>query len=74
MTFKELLAAKHPRAWVDFECALISEEQLLATFFADGRSVDGPALKGMLVSVLDQRRCTGLGAGVGGRSRELCAA
>ncbi|KAG2424013.1 hypothetical protein HXX76_014838 [Chlamydomonas incerta] len=50
MSFKELLAAKHPTAWVEFECGEISEEQLLAKFFADGRTVDGEALKQMMVS------------------------
>ncbi|PNW73539.1 hypothetical protein CHLRE_13g563200v5 [Chlamydomonas reinhardtii] len=50
MSFKELLAAKHPTAWVEFECGEITEEQLLAKFFADGRHVDGAALKQMMVS------------------------
>jgi len=50
MTFKELLAAKHPTAWVEFECNRITEEQLLGTFFADGRKVDGKALRAMMTS------------------------
>eukprot|EP00892_Ulva_mutabilis_P009783 jgi/Ulvmu1/7177/UM034_0086.1 len=49
MTFKELLAAKHPTTWIDFEKGHLTEEQALAQFFADGRIVDGEGLKGMLV-------------------------
>ncbi|GLC37180.1 hypothetical protein PLESTB_000988600 [Pleodorina starrii] len=50
MSFKELLASKHPTAWVEFECGSISEDELLAKFFADGRKVDGAALKAMMAS------------------------
>lgn len=49
MNLKELLAAKHPDAWVDFECNRISEDQMLASYFADGRKVDGKGLRAMLV-------------------------
>ncbi len=49
MPFKQLLAEKHPTAWIEFECGAITEEELLAKFFADGRHVDGPALRRMLV-------------------------
>ncbi|EFN54934.1 hypothetical protein CHLNCDRAFT_52708 [Chlorella variabilis] len=45
ITFKELLAAKHPSAWIQFERDEISEEELLRIFFSDGREVDGAALK-----------------------------
>ncbi|PSC72259.1 haloacid dehalogenase-like hydrolase (HAD) superfamily [Micractinium conductrix] len=45
LSFKELLAAKHPTAWIQFEKAEISEEELLRIFFADGRPVDGAALR-----------------------------
>lgn len=45
ISFKELMAAKHPTAWVQFECDQISEEELMRIFFADGRSFDGQALK-----------------------------
>lgn len=51
MSFKELLAVKHPTAWVDFELGAISEQQMLQSFFSDGRPVDGEALKAMLVSL-----------------------
>ncbi|KAG2498380.1 hypothetical protein HYH03_003639 [Edaphochlamys debaryana] len=49
MSFKELLAAKHPSAWVEFECGTIDEDELVAKFFADGRPVDAAALKEMMV-------------------------
>jgi HAD superfamily hydrolase (TIGR01509 family) len=45
ISFEELLRAKHPSAWAEFEVGRISEEQLFATFFRDGRSIDGPGLK-----------------------------
>ncbi|MEM9459241.1 MAG: HAD family phosphatase [Myxococcota bacterium] len=45
MTLPELIAVKHPRAWVDFEHGHIDEATMLARFFADGRAVDGPGLK-----------------------------
>jgi hypothetical protein len=38
------MAAKHPTAWVEFETGAITEQQLLAKFFTDGRSFDGPGL------------------------------
>jgi hypothetical protein len=45
MTFKELLDAKTPDAWPDFERGLISEEMLIETFFKDRRQIDGKGLK-----------------------------
>jgi FMN phosphatase YigB (HAD superfamily) len=45
MTFAELLAAKHPRAWLDFERGALEEAAFLESFFADGRLVDGPGLR-----------------------------
>lgn len=50
LSFKELLEAKHPTAWVEFERDLINEQQLFAKFFKDGRSFDGKALVQMMVS------------------------
>ncbi|KAL2654201.1 hypothetical protein R1flu_022329 [Riccia fluitans] len=44
-TFKELLAAKHPTAWIEFEKGLISEAQFAASFFQDGREYDYEGLK-----------------------------
>ncbi len=40
MTFEELLEAKHPSAWVEFELGQRSEEDFLRSFFADGRDFD----------------------------------
>lgn len=45
MTLAELIEAKHPTAWVEFERSEIDEEELFARFFADGRRVDGEGLK-----------------------------
>ena len=43
LTLEELVEAKHPTAWVEFELGELSEEQFLARFFRDGRSFDRPA-------------------------------
>lgn len=45
MSLEQLIAVKHPRAWVDFEHGHIDEATMLARFFADGRPVDGEGLK-----------------------------
>jgi hypothetical protein len=45
MTLDELLAAKHPTAWIEFEHGRLSEAGYLARYFRDGRSVDGAALR-----------------------------
>lgn len=45
MTFQELLAAKHPTAWLDFELGKLQEDAFLRTFFSDGRRVDRQALR-----------------------------
>lgn len=50
MPFKQLLAEKHPTAWVEFECGAIEEDELFANFFQDGRAFDGDALKKLMVS------------------------
>lgn len=42
MTFDALLQAKHPSAWVEFEVGARSEDDFLASFFADGRDFDRP--------------------------------
>ena len=44
MTMAELLASKHPAAWVEFERGRIDEAAMLRSFFVDGRAVDGPGL------------------------------
>ncbi len=48
MTLRELIEQKHPSAWVRFEHGELTEDELIASFFADGRSFDGPAFIGML--------------------------
>lgn len=45
MSLDELLAQKHPSAWVDFEHGRIDEATYFERFFADGRPVDGEGLK-----------------------------
>lgn len=45
MQFEEMLAAKHPTAWREFEVGAIDEATLFARFFIDGRPIDGPGLK-----------------------------
>uniref|UniRef100_A0A6U1GNL7 Uncharacterized protein n=1 Tax=Tetraselmis chuii TaxID=63592 RepID=A0A6U1GNL7_9CHLO len=45
MTFKELLAAKHPSAWLEFEKGRISQDEFELSFFADGRSYDREGLR-----------------------------
>lgn len=42
--WRDLLEAKHPTAWVDFETDTIDEATFLATFFTDGRAYDHGAL------------------------------
>ncbi len=44
MTLDELIACKHPQAWVRFERGEIGEDEMLASFFADGRSYDHAGL------------------------------
>ncbi|MHC5210501.1 MAG: HAD family hydrolase [Planctomycetota bacterium] len=45
MSLEELLAAKHPTAWIEFEEGRLSEGEYLQRFFRDGREVDGEALR-----------------------------
>ncbi len=49
MTFDELLKAKHPTAWVEFEHGEINQDELFAKFFKDGRSFDGEGLVKLMV-------------------------
>ena len=49
MTLEELLEAKHPTLWAEFERAEIDERELLARFFVDHRSFDGPGMKRHMV-------------------------
>ncbi len=45
MSLEQLVRAKHPHSWREFELGRISEDELYASFFRDGRSIDGPGLK-----------------------------
>ena len=53
MTLDELIAAKTPGAWVEFELGRIDEHAFLDRFFRDGRPVDRP---GFLRCVRDAYR------------------
>lgn len=50
ISMKELLAIKHPTAWVDFEKGVISEDQLINHFFSDRRKFDFYGLKNCMAS------------------------
>lgn len=43
MSMEELLATKHPTAWVEFELGRLTEEEFLGRFFRDGRAFDRAA-------------------------------
>ena len=45
LSFKELLAQKHPRTWLEFELGAIDEPTCLARFFADERAYDHEAFR-----------------------------
>ena len=45
LSLEELIAQKHPTAWVEFERGEITEAELAAKFFKDGRSFDLAAFK-----------------------------
>jgi len=45
MSLDEVLKAKHPTAWVEFEFDDLTEAEFLERFFADGRRYDQEALK-----------------------------
>jgi HAD superfamily hydrolase (TIGR01509 family) len=40
LSLEELLAAKHPTAWIEFELGRLSEADFLASFFRDRRRFD----------------------------------
>lgn len=44
MTFDEMMAAKHPTAWVEFEHGRMNAGEYLDQFFADGRDFDRAGL------------------------------
>lgn len=45
MTLGEMIAAKHPRAWIEFELGAWDEPTFLESFFADGRTYDHAAFR-----------------------------
>ena len=45
MSRQELLAAKHPTSWIEFEKGELTESEYLARFFRDRRDVDGVGLR-----------------------------
>ncbi|XP_018717099.2 flavin mononucleotide hydrolase 1, chloroplatic [Eucalyptus grandis] len=45
MPLKELIACKHPAAWIEFEKGVIDEMELARKFFKDGRPFDLEGLK-----------------------------
>ena len=45
LSLEELLEAKHPTAWVEFERGELTCDQYYAKMFADGRAFDGGALE-----------------------------
>lgn len=49
-TLQQLIDAKTPQTWVDFERGRIDENQLARSFFKDSRPVDLDALKKFLLS------------------------
>lgn len=44
MPLEEVMRAKHPTAWIEFELGDLAEEEFLDRFFADGRRYDRAAL------------------------------
>jgi len=40
LSFNELLAVKHPSAWVEFELGELNQKEFLTSFFSDGREFD----------------------------------
>jgi HAD superfamily hydrolase (TIGR01509 family) len=50
MTLGELIEAKHPRAWIDFELGATDEQTMIQRFFRDRRSFDHQGLKAAMVA------------------------
>lgn len=50
MTLEEVLEAKHPTAWAEFECGTIDEPELRRRFFRDGRAYDHEGLKAAMTA------------------------
>jgi FMN hydrolase / 5-amino-6-(5-phospho-D-ribitylamino)uracil phosphatase len=50
ISLEELMADKHPTAWLDFEKDLISESEFYGSFFGDCRPFDGLQMKEVMRS------------------------
>lgn len=50
ISFQQLMKAKHPTAWIEFETGSIDESELFRKFFLDGSQFDGDALRKCMVS------------------------
>jgi HAD superfamily hydrolase (TIGR01509 family) len=48
MSKEDLLTAKHPTSWIEFEEGRITEGEYFARFFRDGRTIDGQAFRARL--------------------------
>lgn len=45
MSLEQLIASKHPTAWIEFELGQLSESEFLTGFFRDGRAFDHGAFQ-----------------------------
>ena len=45
MPLEDLFAIKSKEAWIEFECGRMSEDELVHTYFTDGRPLDLPGLR-----------------------------
>ncbi len=50
LSFDELFSSVHPTAWVDFEKGLLTQDEFLTNFFADGRVYDHIGMMELMVS------------------------
>jgi HAD superfamily hydrolase (TIGR01509 family) len=53
LTLEQILADKHPTAWVDFELGLIDEAELVRRFFLDGRKYPHAEMKAAMIEAYD---------------------
>lgn len=53
MSLEEIIEHKHPTAWVEFEKGLITEDELRAKFFLDGRDYDHDGMRAAMVDHYD---------------------
>jgi len=53
LTLEQLREQRHPTSWIDFEYGRLSEEEYFECYFADGRKVDGEALRRAVLDSYD---------------------